>query len=92
MSNPVERKVYASTLGSGVGVTVTSFALWVADTVWWPSDTEEVPVPVAGFVGLVVTAGLTFIFGWLAKHGIEEPQEENQEVDHTEFEHEQRLA
>lgn len=67
MSRPVERKVYAATIGAGAGLTVSNFALWAADTIWWPG-TEEVPLPVAGFVELIVTVGLAFLGGWLAKH------------------------
>lgn len=69
MSNrPVERKVYAATIGAGAGLTISNFALWAADTVWWPSPDANVPDPVAGFVELIVTVGLAFLGGWLAKH------------------------
>jgi len=69
MNNPTQRKVYASTIGAGAGVTVSGFILWVADQIWWPSETVDVPIPVAAFIGLVVTTGLTFLTGWLAKQG-----------------------
>lgn len=68
-SKPTERKVYASTIGAGAGFTVSAFALWAVDAIWWPSPDVDIPDPVAGFVGLVITVGLTFISGWLAKHG-----------------------
>lgn len=69
MSNrPVERKVYAATIGAGAGLTVSDFALWVVDRVWWPAETDIVPLPVAGFVNLIVTVAFTFGAGWLAKH------------------------
>lgn len=68
MTRPVERKVYASTLGAGAGVTVSEFSLWVVDRIWWPADNVVVPLPVASFVGLVVTVAFTFFAGWLAKH------------------------
>lgn len=71
MSAPTNRKVFASTIGAGAGVTVSGFALWVADQIWWPSETADVPVPVAAFIGLVVTTGLTFISGWLTKQGVD---------------------
>lgn len=67
MARPIERKVYASTIGAGAGLTVSNFALWIADTIWWPGDTA-VPGPVADFVVLVVTIGLTFLGGYFAKH------------------------
>ena len=68
MKRPVERKVLAGTIGAGAGVTISDFALWVVDTIWWPADDATVPVPVAGFVSLIVTTGFAFIAGWLAKH------------------------
>lgn len=67
MARPVERKVYASTIGAGAGLTVSNFALWIADVIWWPGD-ANVPGPVADFVMLAVTIGLTFLGGYLAKH------------------------
>lgn len=67
MARPVERKVYASTIGAGAGLTVSNFALWIADAIWWPGD-PSVPGPVADFVMLAVTIGLTFLGGYLAKH------------------------
>jgi hypothetical protein len=68
MKRPVERKVYAASIGAGAGLTVSNFALWAADSIWWPSPDANVPDPVAGFVELVVTVGLAFLGGWLAKH------------------------
>lgn len=67
MSRPTERKVYASAIGAGAGLTISNFALWGADQLWWPG-TEDVPLPVAGFVELIVTVGLAFLGGWFAKH------------------------
>jgi hypothetical protein len=69
MNAPVERKVYAATLGAGAGTTVSQFGLWAVDQIWWPDPEVDIPIPVAGFVTLVITVGLTFITGWLAKHG-----------------------
>jgi len=65
---PVERKVYAGTIGAGAGLTISNFALWVADQIWWPADNTEIPLPVAGVIELLVTTGCAFLFGWLAKH------------------------
>lgn len=71
MSKPVERKVYAATLGAGAGTIVSDFALWGVDQLWWPSPEVDIPTPVASFVGLIITVGLTFLTGWLAKQGLE---------------------
>lgn len=65
---PVERKVYAASIGAGAGLTISNFALWAADSVWWPSPDANVPDPVAAFVELIVTVGLAFLGGWWAKH------------------------
>lgn len=72
MNAPVERKVYAATIGAGVGFTVSDFVLWGVDAIWWPGA-AEIPSPVAAFVGLIVTTGLAFLGGWLAKHGVTDP-------------------
>lgn len=68
MTRPVERKVYAGTIGAGAGLTISNFALWCVDRAWWPADNVDIPTPVAGFVEFVVTVGTAFLFGWLAKH------------------------
>ena len=68
MARPVERKVYAGAIGAGAGLTISNFALWIADTIWWPGPDANVPDPVSGMVELVVTVGLAFLGGWLAKH------------------------
>lgn len=64
----VSGKVYASTIGAGVGATVSEFGLWVVDRIFWPSPDVDIPTPVASFVVLVITAGLTFLGGYIAKH------------------------
>lgn len=68
MTRPVERKVYAGAIGAGAGLTVSNFALWIVDRIWWPSDAVEIPLPVADFVSLLTTVGFAFVAGWLAKH------------------------
>ena len=69
MSNmPIERKVYAGTLGAGAGTAISGIIIYTMDSIWWPSPTEEVPTPVAAFISLVVITGLSFLSGWLAKH------------------------
>lgn len=99
---PVERKVYAGTIGAGAGLTISEFALWIADQIWWPAEDAIVPTPVAGFVNLVVTVGCAFLFGWLAKHDPGYVMIDQEPVDvkgspdiepmsDSEFAHEQRL-
>lgn len=68
IKRPVERKVYAATIGAGAGLTVSNFVLWAVDTIWWPETTVEIPLPVAAFVELIVTVGLAFVAGYFAKH------------------------
>lgn len=65
-----EPKVKAATIGSGVGAIVSAFSLYVIDQVWYggADSPPEVPFAVAGFVGLLVTSGLTFAGGWWGKH------------------------
>lgn len=68
MNRPVERKVYAGSLGALTGTIISDFALWGVDAIWWPSPEIEIPGPVASFVSAVVITGFTFVAGWLAKH------------------------
>lgn len=69
MKNPVSGKVYAATIGAGVGATVSDFGLWVVDRIWWPSPDVDIPAPVASFVVVIITTGFAFISGYIAKHG-----------------------
>jgi hypothetical protein len=68
-TQPVSGKVYASTIGAGVGATVSEFGLWVVDRIFWPSPDIDIPPPVAAFVTLVIVTGLAFLSGYFAKHG-----------------------
>jgi hypothetical protein len=68
VNRPVERKVYAGSLGALTGTIISDFALWGVDAIWWPSPETEIPGPVASFVSAVVITGFTFVAGWLAKH------------------------
>lgn len=68
MNRPVERKVYASTIGAGAGLTVSNFVLWIVDKIWWPDPAVDIPLPVSAFAELVVTTGLAFLAGYFAKH------------------------
>lgn len=67
MKRPVERKVYAGSLGALSGSIVSDFALWGVDQYWWPGD-PEIPAPVAAFVSALVITGFTFLAGYVAKH------------------------
>ncbi len=67
MTRPVERKVYASSLGSLTGSIISDFALWGVDQLWWPGP-EDIPAPVAAFVSAIVITGFTFLAGYVAKH------------------------
>lgn len=64
---PVERKVLAGSLGALTGDTVSNFALWGIDELWWPGP-AEIPAPVAVFVSALTITLFTFMAGWLAKH------------------------
>lgn len=68
MNRPVERKVYAGSLGALTGSISSDFALWGIDQLWWPSPDESIPAPVAAFASALVITGFTFLAGWLAKH------------------------
>lgn len=67
MSRPVERKVYAASLGALSSTIASDFALWVVDETWFPGD-ETIPSPVAAFVSAAVITGITFLSGYMAKH------------------------
>lgn len=68
MNRPVERKVYAGSLGALTGSIVSDFALWGVDQLWWPSPDTDIPTPVAGFVSALVITGFTFLASYVAKH------------------------
>jgi hypothetical protein len=71
MSNaPVETKVKAATVaGAGSAAIVTPFVIWVVDAVAFNGDAApDVPLPVVGVIGLVVTGVCTFVAGYWAKH------------------------
>lgn len=72
MNKPVERKVYAATIGAGAGTIVSNFVLWAVDAIWWPANDASPPDPVAAFINLVIPAALAFALGWLAKPRTEE--------------------
>ena len=66
----VETKVKAATVaGAGSAAVVTPFVVWVMDQLFFDgAAAPDVPLPVVGFVGLVVSGGCTFAAGWYAKH------------------------
>lgn len=72
MKQPVERKVYAGTLGALSGAIVSDFALWGIDQIWWPNPTENIPTPVAVFASAAVITAFTFLSGYIAKSHVEE--------------------
>ena len=77
MTAPTENKVWAATIGSGAGLTVSAFINWCLGVgLWHASSTAQkateavaaVPGPVAGIIGLGLTVGGAFAAGWYAKH------------------------
>lgn len=77
MSNPVEAKVLAATVGSGAGSAVGTFLLWLLGVLVWhqPDGADKagdaigaVPSPVAGLLLVVVSAAGAAVAGWLAPH------------------------
>lgn len=70
MNQPVERKVYAASLGALSSTIVSDFALWGVDRIWWPGA-EDIPSPVAAFVSAAVVTVVTFLAGYLAKSSME---------------------
>lgn len=76
-SAPVEGKVSASTIGSGAGATASALILWILGVTFWHASTDAtqaaaavaaVPVPVSAAVIGVLTPGLAFLGGYLARH------------------------
>lgn len=68
-ASTIEPKTKAATGGAAAGAVVTAFTVWGLDELFWNGDAQPgVPLPVVGFVGLVITAGLTFASGYLARH------------------------
>lgn len=65
---PVERKVYAATIGAGAGSVFSEFVLWGVDAIWWPTPDVNPPTPVAALINFVIPALVAFGAGWLAKH------------------------
>jgi hypothetical protein len=74
--NPVRAKVLAATAGAGIGTALGTFLLWLAGVFIWhaPSTADAadaalaaVPAPVSALVLTVLSAGVSFLGGWL-KH------------------------
>jgi hypothetical protein len=64
--HPVEPKVRAATAaGASSAAVLVPFVLWLLGTYLFRGD---VPLPVQGFVGLVITGGCTFVAGYYARH------------------------
>ncbi|MEV4197000.1 hypothetical protein [Micromonospora globbae] len=67
---PIESKVKAATAGAGGSAAViTPAVLWVIDELWFNgAAAPDVPLPLVGIVGLVVTGVCAFVAGYWAKH------------------------
>lgn len=67
---PVEKKVTAATVGAaGSAAVVTPFFIWVVDALAFHGDgPPDVPLPIVGVIGLVVSGAAAFIAGWYARH------------------------
>ncbi|WP_435585828.1 hypothetical protein [Micromonospora aurantiaca (nom. illeg.)] len=67
---PIEAKVKAATVGgAGSAAVITPAVLWVIDEVWFNgAAAPDVPLPLVGLVGLVVTGVCAFAAGFWAKH------------------------
>jgi hypothetical protein len=61
----IEPKVQAATAAASSSAILLPFVLWLLGAYLFRG---EVPLPVQGFVGLVVTGGSTFVAGYLARH------------------------
>lgn len=67
---PIESKVKAATVGAGgSAAVVTPAVLWLVDELWFNGAAgPDVPLPLVGLVGLVVTGVCAFIAGYWARH------------------------
>jgi hypothetical protein len=64
-ADDVEPKVKAATIASSATAAVLPFVLWLLAVYVFDG---EVPLPVQGVVGSVVTGALTFAAGYWARH------------------------
>lgn len=75
MAKPVERKVYAGTLGAGAGGVLGTFVVWGTGLFFGGSATAEavkdtiaaVPAPVSALELFIVAAAGSFAAGYKAK-------------------------
>jgi hypothetical protein len=74
---PIESKVWAALVGAGSGTAISTFLLWFLGCIGWTHDWSAkgadqavlaVPAPLSSALLLLITAGLTFMGGYLAKH------------------------
>ena len=56
-------KVYAATVGAGVGTAISTIGIWIIEA----SAGIDIPAPVELSIGVVVTAGLAFLGGYLKR-------------------------
>lgn len=73
----LETKVLAAGAGAGAGSIISGFIIWVLGVLVWHQSyvaanavhaAEQVPLPVAGLVGLFITVGSTVFAGYSAPH------------------------
>jgi hypothetical protein len=61
----IEPKVAAATAAASSAAVVVTFLLWLLGAYVFGG---EVPLPVQGIVGLIVTSAATFLAGYYARH------------------------
>lgn len=73
---PVERKVYAATVGGGLGTALSGFIVWLTGVLFFGGSSSAdavqdtvtaVPAPVSVLELLAVGAAVPFVAGYLAK-------------------------
>lgn len=68
-ASAVEPKTKAATIAAGgSAAVVTPFVVYVVDQVFYGGGEIDVPAPVFGVIGLVVTTALTFAASYRARH------------------------
>lgn len=67
---PIEAKVKAAASGAaGSAAVITPAVIWAVDELWFNgAAAPDVPLPLVGVIGLVVTGVCAFAAGYLAKH------------------------
>jgi hypothetical protein len=67
---PVGTQVKAATVaGAGSAGVITPFAIWVLDQIFFNGAAQpDVPLPLIGVTGLIISGACTFAGGWYARH------------------------